>query len=375
MPAKQDKKCRNFATCGTMIYRDSITGFCRPCYEKERVVAKPGAQVAIDQERMRAAEELRTLRGKYAAALKTIERQEAELGWVTKMREGIDTTYTIEPHQKSGTSEATPVLLASDWHNEEIVKASHTNGLNEFNLEIFDKRSTRFFAASLNLIKNHINPGVAVREVVLALLGDFITNDIHDAENAESNALLPIDALINVQNKLVAGINFLLNNSPYTFVLPCKVGNHSRTTFKVRAATETGHSLETLMYIFLAAEFKNEPRVKFVIDDSYHTYLQVYDKTLRFHHGHSIKYQGGIGGLFIGAYKAIDGWDDGRRADIDCFGHFHQTKDGGKFLSNGSLIGYNAFAVRIKARYEPAQQTLFLIDKKRGKTCTWPIYV
>ena len=77
--------------------------------------------------------------------------------------------------------------------------------------------------------------------------------------------------------------------------------------------------------------------------------------------------------MFIPAYKAVSQWDKGRRADLDIFGHFHQTKDGGKFLCNGSLIGYNSFALRIKADYEPPQQTLLLVDKKRGRTCTWPI--
>jgi hypothetical protein len=134
-----------------------------------------------------------------------------------------------------------------------------------------------------------------------------------------------------------------------------------------------GHSLESLMYVNLAALFEKEPRVRFVIDEGYHTYITIYDKTVRFHHGHAITYYGGIGGLFIPAYKAIGAWSKAKRADLDVFGHFHQTKDGGSFVCNGSLIGYNAFAVRIKADYEPAQQTLLLFDKKRGRTCKWPI--
>jgi hypothetical protein len=149
-------------------------------------------------------------------------------------------------------------------------------------------------------------------------------------------------------------LEFLLNHSTYTFVVPCKVGNHSRTTLKTRYASEAGHSLETLLYVHLVAHFRNEPRLKFVIDDSYLTYIDIYDQTLRFHHGHELKYAGGVGGLFI-------------------FGHFHQSKDGGKFISNGSLIGYNAYAIRNKLDPEPARQQIFLIDKKRGRTFSCPI--
>jgi hypothetical protein len=96
-------------------------------------------------------------------------------------------------------------------------------------------------------------------------------------------------------------------------------------------------------------------------------------RQIRFHHGHAINYQGGIGGIFIPAFKAISQWDKARPVDLDLFGHFHQCKDGGKFLSNGSLIGFNAYALSIKADYEEPKQQLFMIDKNRGRTCTWPI--
>jgi len=44
-----------------------------------------------------------------------------------------------------------------------------------------------------------------------------------------------------------------------------------------------------------------------------------------------------------------------------------------RFVVNGSLIGYNAFALSIKAEYEPPSQAFFLIDKKRFRSVTIPI--
>ena len=85
------------------------------------------------------------------------------------------------------------------------------------------------------------------------------------------------------------------------------------------------------------------------------------------HHG------GGIGGVSIPAYKKISQWQRAKYADLDIFGHLHQMKDGGNFLLNGSMIGYNAFAVRIGADYEQPKQTFVLINKKRGKTLVCPI--
>ena len=377
MPTK-DRPCGNAPACSSTIYRSNRTGLCRTCLDKQHRVetqaATPGEQVEVDRDRRRLREEAHRYKSLYESTLKTIERQETELGWLARIREGVVSTFCIEPREGSGASEATPVIVASDWHLEELVTLAQTSGLNQFNPEIATERVTRFWQSSLRLLRL-LNQDVKMHTVVLALLGDYITNDIHEAESAESNAMLPIQAILDAQEKIIAGLDFLLNHTPYDFVIPCKVGNHSRTTKRVRMSTETGHSLESLMYVNLAARFAGEPRIRFIIDDGYHTYLDVYGKTLRFHHGHAIQYGGGIGGLFIPAYKAVASWSKARRADLDVFGHFHQSKDGGNFICNGSLIGYNAFALRIKADYESPRQTLFLVDKKRGRTAVWPIYL
>jgi hypothetical protein len=106
--------------------------------------------------------------------------------------------------------------------------------------------------------------------------------------------------------------------------------------------------------------------------------MQVYDKMLRIHHGHNIKYQGGVGGISVPAGKAISQWDKERSAYLDIFGHYHQLEmDTGtsKYVLNGSIVGYNAFAVSIKAGFEQPKQGFMLIDKHRGKTVTAPIFV
>jgi len=145
---------------------------------------------------------------------------------------------------------------------------------------------------------------------------------------------------------------------------------NSRITDKQRVSTEYGNSLEILMYRQLKDYFENEKRVEFVIEDSYLTYLNIYKYTVRLHHGHAVKYGGGIGGIFIPAFKAISQWDKQKQADWTFFGHFHQLKDGGNFVTNGSLIGYNAYAVRIKADFEAPKQAFMVIDADRGLEVT-----
>ena len=362
--------------CGRLKLASAMR--CEQCHNQNRGVlltsssSADAATVASDRERQRMNAELTSLRRRYEDALASLGQKEKELETMCALSEGLD-TFEIKPVLGSGKSEATPVLVASDWHIEEKVGAE-VGGLNRYSLDIAKVRATAFFRAGLRLVKL-LHQDVNISTVVLALLGDFITNDIHDGAEAEKNAEMPMNALVTAQSFLISGIEFFLKNSEYKLVIPCHSGNHARTTKTNRWGAENGHSLEYLMFLYLSAYFREEPRVTFVIPEGMHSYMQIYDQTVRFHHGHAIKYGGGVGGIFIPAYKAIAQWNKGRHADLDVFGHFHQTKDGGNFLCNGSLIGYNAFALAIKADYEPPRQTLFLIDKKRGRTCTWPILV
>ena len=356
---------------GCLGEREQDAAQCVNCYKESRRRSVPAAHVKNDRERQALKDELSALQKKYGEALKTIDGLEHSLA-ASNVISSVD-TYEIKPHKGSGTSEATPVIVASDWHVEEEVKPETVSGLNTFNLDIAGRRITKFFQSSLRLMQL-LNQDVQITTAVLALLGDFITNEIHD-ELKDLNQLQPINALALAQGHIVSGIEFLLDHSKYDYIIPCHSGNHARTTKTTHFSAENGHSLEYLMYMHLAAYFRGEKRIKFVIPEGYHSYLKVYDQTVRFHHGHAIKYGGGIGGIFIPTYKAVAQWNKGRVADLDVFGHFHQHKDGGNFISNGSLIGYNGFAVAIKADYEPPRQTLFLVDKKRGRTCTWPILV
>jgi hypothetical protein len=280
-------------------------------------------------------------------------------------------TIKIEPSASAGGSEATAVLLLSDWHIDEVVDPATVNYLNSFNYSIAERRIVETFQAAAKMIKIY-KRDIEIKEMIVALLGDFISGTIHD-DLMEGNSMTTMKAVIKAERLIRSGIQFLLDNTDVKLTLVCCVGNHSRITKKQRIATEKGNALETIIYDHLADWFGKEERVKFVISDGYHVYVDVYAYTLRFHHGHAIKYGGGIGGIFISTYKAIPQWNKGKHADIDCFGHFHQMKDGGNFITNGSIIGYNAYAINIKADYEKPKQAFFLIDKKRGKTITTPI--
>jgi hypothetical protein len=340
----------------------------RDCPKCKLLVAPP-SQIEADRQLAKMATRATGAEEKYKTALRAIERLEREQDAVLALQDVEP--CVIQPKHGSGTSEAVIVAPASDWHLEERVDPRTVSGLNESNLEIADRRVTKYFQGVLRLTRL-LQQDVKIDTMLMPLLGDFISGDIHE-EVAEVCLIPPMEAVVFAQDRLTGGIEFLLEHTKLNLRFNCHSGNHARTTKTTRFATENGHSLEYLMYRHLAAYFRNEKRVQFEIAEGPHSYAEVFGVKLRLQHGHMVKYNGGVGGIYIPVNKAIAQWNKGRTVDLDIFGHFHQLRDGGNFVCNGSLIGFNSFALSIKADYEPPKQALMLIDKKRGRTCTWPL--
>jgi hypothetical protein len=273
--------------------------------------------------------------------------------------------------RSDNASESTALLLGSDWHCEETVDPATVNGVNEFNLDIADKRIDRFFQAGIRLI-NIQRAATDIHTCVLWLGGDLLTGYIHE-ELVEGNSLSPTETIVWLQPRLTRGIDALRKEFRRVLVV-CSLGNHGRTTQKKRVATAYKNSFEWLMYHTLSWRYEGT-NVEFQIGKSYHNLLEVYGRLIRFHHGDAIRYQGGIGGITVPVNKAIAQWNRVRPAYLDVFGHWHQEIDGGNFISNGSLIGFNAYALEIKASPERPQQTCLFIEKALGKTIVCPVFL
>jgi hypothetical protein len=265
--------------------------------------------------------------------------------------------------------EAIAVAVASDWHVEETVDPATVNNLNSFSLTIAERRIESFFRNVVRLteIQRH---GSKIDTLVLALLGDLMTGYIHE-ELRETNGLSPTETVLWLNEKVGAGLK-LLEKHFERIVIPCSFGNHGRNTIKPRHATGARNSYEWMLYQILRKQF---PQFEWQIANGYHNYVGVNGKVIRFHHGDGLKYQGGVGGLTIPVEKAIAQWNRGMVADLDVFGHWHQSQQNPKWISNSSLIGHNAYAIAIKAGFEVPSQTYFLMDKKHGRTITAPVFV
>lgn len=277
--------------------------------------------------------------------------------------------------RNSGIREMAAVFMASDWHVEEKVTAASVMGRNRYSLKIADERIVRFFDAVIWAVQHHrASKKVVIRDLVFAQLGDLITGYIHE-ELQEENALSPVETLLWLQPRLEAGIKRLLKElDPRSITIPCSHGNHGRTTPLRRISTGYSNSFEWLMYNTMRNR-NTDPRVQFHVTPSAHQFVEVYDHILHFTHGDEVGLKLGPMPPLTALAKRIDAWDSVHRADVHHMGHFHRLWDLGNTVINGSLIGYNAFAMSIGAKYAPPLQAFYLLDSKRGKCAELPLWV
>ena len=315
-----------------------------------------------DAELARLRAELAQTKARYKSALLQIDRERERADALVGLR-GIKPAAP-KPAKRIGQSRnaASMLFLISDVHCEEVVRPELVNGLNAFDLEVCDKRLAELQERSL-LMLEHERRLADIDRVVVWLGGDLISGMIHP-ELAEENSLHPLAAIRWIGERL-RGYLDAMAASAREVVVATSCGNHGRTTEKLRT-NEADTSYEHHLYLTMRAA-ETRDNVRWHIGEGHLNYLDLDGFRVRFCHGHAIRYQGGIGGIHVPLKKAIAAWDTTERADLTVIGHWHQYSAGRNYVSNGSVIGHSAYAVRIKAEYEPPCQAAVVIDHERGE--------
>jgi len=311
----------------------------------------------------------------YAEAMKEVGSLRRELDAFTEVRDYMKLFRPVEVKPKhGGKGEATAVICWNDWHFEETVDAEAVNGVNEYNVDIAKKRFKDGLQATASIIdmcrsKSHIDT------LIVNVMGDLMTGYIRD-ELMATNAMTPGEAVHEVLEQVVMGLEFFQKELKLKrIIVPCVCGNHGRWTNKRWAKKGPGMSFEGVLYTFVAKWFlaqKNKV-VQIIPPKGDMTFIDVYDRKVRITHGDNIRYSGGVGGVHIPLRKAIDAWNTVIWADYNYVGHYHQDITGEDYRMSGSLIGYNEYCVKIKARYSPPSQAFELLHPKYGATARFPI--
>lgn len=359
---------------------------CKVCFNEARrgtthggpagngAVTRQEKLEAVVEHRLKA--EVRELRAKNEALAGQIAA-DSDFNEIIRAARAISIQHPrIKPRErKSALREATPLVLASDWHVEQEVKPEAVAGRNRYNLEIAVQRMQRFFE-SIRWAVRQQRETFKIRDLILWMGGDFIQNFLHE-DDVENNLLAPLDAIRFIQAELIKGFEFLLEDTEIEqYIIPMNDGNHGRTTKKMRSSTRMQHSLEVFLYAQLALVFKDEPRLKFIMPTSQFTFLDdVYGRTIRFLHGDVFRFAGGVGGITIPMFKALAQWEKVKRADLTCMGHWHQRICLPDAMVNGSLIGYDSYAMGGGFPFQHPVQSMRMLDAQRWCSTDIPLWV
>ena len=273
--------------------------------------------------------------------------------------------------RKAGTRYA--VALFSDAHIEETVKSASVMGLNEYNVKIARERIEKYFANLVSCLNTD-----KVEYLLFASLGDTISGFIHE-ELSQTNELTPLEATFEAQNLIYNGLKYICDNTELKRIkFVGIVGNHSRVTNKIQHSNGYKMSYEWLMYknIQKQAELEELP-IEFDIPESEMAIEDTSDgKRFLFIHGFQIKGSGN--GTVCGIYPSLGRlslkYGKVYKQDKIYLGHFHSCISIPNAVVNGSIIGYNSYALTNGFAYEEPAQMYELYDTNIGQLLTRQIY-
>lgn len=287
--------------------------------------------------------------------------------------------WLAESHAGTSTP-GVPVTVWSDWHIGEVVTRMQVNGVNEFDLDVAERRIRALVERTLDLCFSHmVNPDYP--GIVVNLGGDMFSGEIHE-ELKETNELPPNAALLWLLDRLAWALDVLAGRFGRVFV-PCVPGNHGRDSVKPRAKDAVVRTVDWLLYCLLERHFRDDPRIRFQIPDTGEALYSIHGHRYMLVHGHDLGVKGGDG--IIGALGPIMRGEMKMRwsqAQIDrdfdtlVLGHWHQALPLPRAIVNNALKGYCEYARGIlRAPYSRPSQLLWFHHPRRGIGCRWEIYL
>lgn len=357
------------------LYAPREHSVCENSPERAKVAYDPIAE-------RRSADEIADLKAKLREAeRRTIASED--------IRGGIAGLFSDPPRPKPFpdvgrpyTSEGEiPLINLFDLQWGEVVDIDRMDGINSYNAEIAERRLTRFFDATIDLLTNHWK-GPRPPKAYVALGGDLVSGQIHD-ELVKTNDRSAIEAVRDLVGLLIEGIERLAEALQCPIEVISLPGNHGRITKKCESKKYVVDSYDTLVAWLLELHF-NKPGsdVTVTVPASGDALVTIYGRNILWTHGDRIGTRGGDGGAGVAA-PASRGMRKimaeyaarGIRVDTIIMGHWHTALELEDGFVSGPLVGWSEFARDCRFKPRPASQWLLTMHPVWGIAQRWLIFV
>lgn len=277
----------------------------------------------------------------------------------------------------SDKHDAIATFLFSDWHFDEVVRPEQVLGMNAYNREIAEKRLRVYFENCIKVARDHV-AGVNIESVVFAMAGDIFSGIIH-AELKETNAATMCESFLYWLDPVVSGIRMLAGEFKSVYI-PVVVGNHGRLSMKPVAKNRPQDNFDWLFGHVLRRSFADDDRVTFDVSNAADHRYPIYDTNYLLTHLDQFRGGTGISGLMapmmLGHHRKTKREMAFKRPmDIMIGGHWHQWKNLGSVIINGTGKGYDEYAFQNNWEPEPPRQGFWLTQPNVGVTISSPIHV
>ncbi len=262
---------------------------------------------------------------------------------------------------------AEPVLLLSDWHIGDVVRAEETEGFGEFNWEIAQQRVAYLYAEFMQYIRGQRSL-YHIPNLSIFVLGDLVSGGIHDELRTNEEWPPPVQACNagKLLARIVGDLGKHFEKVHTTFI---GADNHSRITQKPRCKGKAMWSWSYVVDEMFRATLPDASE-RFIVDspEAMQAIVDVQGTRFLVMHGDTIKSWCNIPYYGLDrrvAQEAVRRMGTDKEFDIMVLGHFHTPIVLPRLIMNGALQGTTEYDFSC-GRYGRASQVSFLVHPEHG---------
>lgn len=275
------------------------------------------------------------------------------------------------PVKKGDLKKESWILLLSDWHYGQLVKAVEVGGFSEYSPEIARQRLGLLASIIVRVIEYQQNKP---QELVIAALGDMVDGSILRG-NQQSNIEFGVCRQVIDAVRLIAEFIITLSAHFPKIRVYGVYGNHARVSPNPKDLPPQ-ENFDLLMYHFIKERLGNQKGITVDYTEAQHMIVEVNKHNFWLEHGDTVK--GWAGYPYYGADREKNNILSilsmfQVKAEYLLMGHHHRLSFFNNIIGNGSFVGGDLFSIGKLRRMGIAEQMLLSVDEAHGVVWTRPI--
>jgi hypothetical protein len=277
--------------------------------------------------------------------------------------------YIPPVKKKAVENPVTVVMQVNDGHMGQMVSPREVEGFGEFNPDICRERQLNYARKVLEWVDLH-RSSYTINEIVLPVLGDMISGDIHEELRVTNAYPSPIQAC-EAGSLLADQVATLAPHFSKVRVEFITEDNHARLTKKPQMAEAGLNSLNYVVGFIAKLRLSRLANVEFNIYPQYEAVIEVSGRRYLICHGHGTMGWAGFPWYGVERKVAREALKRMNAPDMNKFhrvlmGHYHTPLSHPWYWVGGSVSGTDALDHK-QGRHSPPSQAAWVVHPTHGE--------